>query len=89
MTKFCNHVAVAHKQPEHFTDAYDNLTLLIASMKALFRLISEVSAGHLHEVSNVAGLGEDLCEELERRAKLLDEFNTADDPATTTPGKEG
>jgi len=81
--EFCTHVAVSHEKPQHFSDAYDNLSRLISVVRGLFWVIHETLSGHENEVAEVAGLGGDLCEELDRRADVLYGFNRA------RQGKEG
>jgi hypothetical protein len=89
MTKFCTHISVIHEEPEDFPQAYENLTHLISSIQGLFWVIREILSNSECEVAEVAELGFDLTQELARRAEVLNEFNTADEPAATEHGKEG
>jgi len=88
MTKFCTHMAVFHEKPEDFSEAHANLAYLISVIQGLFWVIHGTLSGQDNKVAEVAGLGGDLCEELERRTALLRELRKADHTAAAAPGKE-
>jgi hypothetical protein len=68
--EFCIHMGHPHLRPADVKEAYDNLGTIIERAKALFQLISS-GAEDTGAAESTAYIGEDLCEELERRAKVM------------------
>jgi hypothetical protein len=81
-TDFCPHIVCAHDVPEHPTDHYDNITLLLGCARALFEVISDAAEDEpgvkrgQPAVSTVAYLGGHLCNEIERRVDVFYESVT-------------
>ena len=59
----------SYETPVTPMEAYDNLTLLLLHIQSLFYVLSEVEQDRA--VGIVADLGEELCQELQRRAEIL------------------
>jgi hypothetical protein len=74
-TDTCTHIAISHKEPRNFTEAYDNLTLLLSTVKGLFCVLHRTLSGDENDYATVAYLGGELCSELERRANSLYEMH--------------
>jgi len=74
-TDTCLHIATTHKEPRNFTEAYDNCTLLLSTVKGLLCVLHKTLAGDDNDAATVAYLGHELCKELERRTTSLYEMH--------------
>jgi hypothetical protein len=71
----------SHEEPATSGEAYDNVTLTLESIQALFSVIHD--ANQDTHTGSVAYLGESLCEELHRRVDVFYEM------AKGAPREEG
>ena len=66
---FCTHFAISHKAPKNDTDCYDNASIVIEHIEAIF---GAIWTAHTNEFTgSLAVLGEELCSELRQRLDVL------------------
>ena len=64
----------SYEDPQTLEQYYDNLTLLLGYVKALFSVLMEATEGQSDDISYTAHLREELCKDLHDRAEALYKF---------------